>query len=134
RLLMAADVGLAVGPLLYQRLNEIRGGSRISGMLIPGLGEQAAPVQPIERINAITFGRFDTAEFLTKQAPLATAAFAKAIRMGFESHNKVLMDSSLRVVGAPIEVGHELRKLAEAEAGRVWNLQLLEYIDDRSQL
>jgi tetratricopeptide (TPR) repeat protein len=133
-LLEAAEVGLAVGPLLLQRIKEIRGENSKSSMLVPGLAGPTAPVQTSDRINGITFGRFDSAEFLTKQAPLVVAAFGRVIREGHKSRNTVLIDSNLNVVGAPNDVGSSLRILGETEARRVWNLKLLEFVEDRNRL
>ena len=103
-------------------------------MLVPGLAEPAAVLQTTQRLHVITFGRFESAEFLTKQAPLAVTAFARAIRAGFDSRNQLLMDSHLRVIGAPPDVIATLRALAEHEAGRVLNLQAIDFIDDRYRL
>lgn len=132
--LKSAHVGVAVGPLLCQRLQEIRGTKKNTIMLVPGLAKQAPEVQVTERLHAITFGRFESDELLTKQVQLAVTGFAKAVRAGFESQNSMLVESDLTVIGAPPEMSAQLRALAESEADRVINLKAFEFIDDRDQL
>jgi glycosyltransferase involved in cell wall biosynthesis len=132
--LQAADVGFAVGPLLFRRLKELREESQLSTMLIPGLSEQPAKFPTKDRVHAITFGRFESSELFTKQAPLVVAAYARAVRAGFESRNAILENADLRVIGAPSYVISELRSLAEREANRVINLKALEFIEDKPRL
>lgn len=132
--LRSAHVGLAVGPLLYKRLVELRKDGSPSVMLVPGLTDQAAQFPTMDRLHAITFGRFELAELLTKQVPLVVAAFGRAIRIGFESRNSVLENAHLRVIGVPPDVTSALRTLGEKEAGRVVNLKALDFIEDKSRL
>lgn len=133
-LLFNADHAFAVGPLLYERLKEIRGRDETrSTMLVPGLIDKAPPLES-SRLHAVTVGRFDTTETFAKQAPLAVASFARAVRAGIESSIREMREASLTVVGADIETGRHLRDLAEREAGRVVNLRILEFIEARDQL
>ncbi|MEJ0091352.1 MAG: glycosyltransferase family 4 protein [Limisphaerales bacterium] len=133
-IMQSADMAFAVGPLLFQRLQEMRGKKLSSAMLVPGLSEPAPLTQTTQRLHAITFGRFESAEFFTKQAPLAVAAFARSVRAGFDSRNSILTDSHLRIIGAPPDVIANLRSLAERESGRVVNLQAEDFVDDRYRL
>jgi len=132
--LYTADVGLAVGPLLFERLKTIRGKSNHCYMLIPGLAALATKEATQDRLHAITFGRFDGSESLVKQAPLAVAAFARAFRMGVESSNSVLKNARIRLIGAPTDVTVKLRFLANKEAGRLVNLEAHEFIEDHGKL
>lgn len=133
RIIRSADFAFAVGPLLFQRLKELRD-SKSYTMLVPGLSEVGPVSPPSERIHGITFGRFESEEFLTKQAPLAVAAFARATWVWHESRNQQLMDSHLQVIGAPPDVISTLRTLGEKEAHRLMNLKAIDFIDDRTQL
>jgi glycosyltransferase involved in cell wall biosynthesis len=133
-LLRAADVAFAVGPLLLQRLQSIRDNSQPIVMLVPGLADQAPPVQSTERVNAITFGRFESEEILIKQGPLAVAGFARAVAVGHETQNSVLIDSNLHIVGVPSELVHDLRRLSHDEAGRVVNVKAHDFIENPYEL
>jgi hypothetical protein len=112
RLLMEADHAFAVGPLLFDRLREIRN-QAIGGttLLIPGLLEKAPPLES-KRLHVITFGRFEPSDALIKQAPLAVAAFAEAVRTGFDSSQRELKEARITVIGAPPGAAKELRDLA----------------------
>lgn len=131
--LLGADVGIAVGPLLYERLSEVRE-TKPSVMVVPGLPEMAAHTATKKRLHVITFGRFESEELLTKQAPLAVAAYARAVRSGYDSHSEIMRDSNLTLIGVPPEIAETLRDLGEREASRLINLHLLEFIQDRNQL
>ena len=133
-LLVSADHAFAVGPLLFERLEEFRGRANgRSTMLIPGLLANAPPLES-RRLHAITFGRFERSEELIKQAPLAVAAFARAVRAGVDSSINVMKEAQLTVIGVPADAAEHLRHVAEEEAGRVLNLQLLEYTANREHL
>ena len=129
-----ADARLAVGPLLFRRLKEVHGDRKPCVVLVPGLATQAAPVQSRESLHAITFGRFESTENITKQYPLAVAAFAIAFRGSFDSGNQVLQRGSLKVVGAPPDVSVDLRHMANKVAGRLVNLQTVDFIEDKYTL
>jgi tetratricopeptide (TPR) repeat protein len=129
-----AEHAFAVGPLLFERLREIRPANAVGDtMLVPGLLEKS-PLLESGRLRAITFGRFQTSDAVVKQAPLAVAAFARAVRAGFQSQRRELEDAALTVVGAPLDAARQLRELAEQEAGRVINVSVLPYIEDRGKL
>lgn len=130
--LSSADVGFAVGPLLFDRLIAIR--DRASFMVVPGLVDLAPTLANPDRLHAITFGRFDSSESLIKQAPLVVAAFARAFRIGVETNNLTLKGARLRLIGTPNEVIVQLRALANLEAGRVVNIEAHDFIDDKAQL
>lgn len=132
--LKLADHAFAVGPLLYERLREIRGYDKDRATaLVPGLLEKTPPLES-KRLHAITFGRFEPSDALIKQAPLAVAAFAQAVCSGFESSRREVQEALLTVIGAPPDAARGLRALAERQAGRVVNLQVLEYVEDRLKL
>jgi len=132
--LSEADVGFAVGPLLYERLKTIRGDDATTHMIIPGLIVPPVKETPDDRLHAITFGRFDVSEALIKQAPLAVAAFARAFRHGIDSNILALKSAYIRVIGAPKDVVKNLRDLANTEADRVVNLQGQEFVEDKAKL
>lgn len=127
--LLASDVALAVGPLLLERLKEFRRNGACE-MLVPGLGD-VAPQAASNRLRVISFGRFGRDDFLIKQPSLVVAAFARAVKSGFEAGQLVLNDAVLSIIGAPEDVSGELRTLAEAEAGRVVNISVLPFSSDR---
>lgn len=128
-----ADVAFAVGPLLYQRAKELRKSSGPTERLIPGLPEPADDL-PNGRLCAITFGRFEPTEALIKQAPLAVAGFAAAIKAGRGQHSTVFEDAALHVVGVPDKEQSALTKLAESHANRLFNVQMHPFIHNRSEL
>jgi glycosyltransferase involved in cell wall biosynthesis len=133
-ILAGADVGLAVGPLLFERLKTIRGAAAPSHMIVPGLTDMPSNNVTEDRLHAITFGRFDFSEALIKQAPLVVAAFARSFRSGIESSNPILKSARLRLIGAPAEVIARMRELANKEAGRVVNLEGQGFIEDSKKL
>jgi len=133
-ILKEASVALAVGPLLFARLKEMRGQDPPSIMIVPGLSDRPLTMPTAVRLHAIAFGRFDPTESLVKQIELSVAAFARAVRAGFDSKNSVLENSDLRIVGANKEVTANLRQLAEHEAGRVINLIAHDFVEERDRL
>lgn len=132
-ILEAADIGFGVGPLLFDRLRGIRK-KNPSYVLIPGLTELSVEETAIEQLSAISFGRFEAAEGLVKQAPLAVVAFARCFRIGHESENPVLKKARMKLVGTPNEVALQMRLLANKEAGRVVNLEAHNFISSSSTL
>jgi tetratricopeptide (TPR) repeat protein len=132
-ILSSADIGLAVGPLLFERLRQIRD-DRPSVMIVPGLADLAPKVAGHDHVRAVTLGRFEHSESLIKQAPLVVAGFARAFRMGIESSVGVWKAARLRLLGTPNEVATQLRALASAEAGRIVNIEAHEYIENETRL
>jgi glycosyltransferase involved in cell wall biosynthesis len=132
--LASADVGFAVGPLLFDRLTAIRGSELSSRMIVPGLVDLAKKKANHDRLHAITFGRFDPSESLIKQAPLVVAGFARAFKVGVESKTVALQGARLRLVGTPTTVISQLRNLAQVEAGRVVNIEAHSFVEDSSRL
>jgi glycosyltransferase involved in cell wall biosynthesis len=132
--LQSADFACAVGPLLFERLCEIRGNDKSVAQLEPGLAEDIDVRPPSARLQAIAFGRFATADALVKQAPLAAAGFARAFRVGLASRNRAFRDAQLTLIGVPPDEAKQLRELAEAEAGRVVNIQTVDFLESRERL
>ena len=132
--LKSADFACAVGPLLFDRLCEIRGNDGSVAQLVPGLAEDVLARPPIARLQAIGFGRFTAADALVKQAPLAAAGFARAFRMGLAYRNPAFRDAQLTLIGVPPDEAEQLRDLAETEAGRVVNIQTVDFLESRERL
>jgi glycosyltransferase involved in cell wall biosynthesis len=132
--LQSSDFACAVGPLLFERLCEIRGSNDSVAQLIPGLAEDVLARPPRARLQAIGFGRFTAADALVKQAPLAAAGFARAFRMGLAYRNPAFRDAQLTLIGVPPDEAKQLRDLAETEAGRVVNIQTLDFLESRERL
>lgn len=128
-----ADMALAVGPLLHKRVKEFRSTTAPTMRLIPGLPEYSSDL-PRGRLCAITFGRFEPTEALIKQAPLAVAGFASAIKVGREQHSSVFEDATFQIVGVPDEHRGALTALAEKHASRLLNIQMHSFIHDRTEL
>lgn len=132
--LKQANVGLAVGPLLFDRLKEIRDAEDRSVMLVPGLSDRPLSSTHLSRLHAITYGRFSASESLVKQVELAVAAFSRAVKTGFDAKNTTLENADLKISGASNEVTIKLRQLAEQEAGRVINLKAHDFVEERERL
>ncbi len=130
----AADKRFAVGPLLYDKLYEIVGNSKGCRMIVPGLSEIVPDVRKKERISIISFGRYDISESLTKGGPLGIVAFARTVKLGFNSYIKALSESDLTVIGVPEEQADNLRSMAHKEAERVVNIKVLPFIDDQEKI
>jgi tetratricopeptide (TPR) repeat protein len=132
-LLKEATVAFAVGPLLFERLQDIRRGDPTSEQLIPGLPDfTVAP--PKGRLCAVTFGRFERDQDLMKQAPLAVAGFASAVKSGRQIRLLAFEDASLHVIGAPADTELTLRTIAEHYAQRVLNIGIHGFIENRREL
>lgn len=132
--LQAADCAFAVGPLLYERLRELRTPvAKANQMLIPGLPDPS-PAISVARLSGIALGRFEASEGLMKQAPLVVAGFAEAIKVGREYGLAALESPVLRVFGVPPDACQQLKDIAEHRADRVWNIQLNDFIESREEL
>jgi tetratricopeptide (TPR) repeat protein len=128
-----ADMAFAVGPLLYVRVQGLRSSGAPCRQLIPGLSDPATEL-PRGRLSAITFGRFEPTEALIKQAPLAVAGFASAFKAGRDMRVAAFEDAALHVVGVPDDQVSALNKLAEKYAGRLLNVRIHNFLENRSQL
>jgi glycosyltransferase involved in cell wall biosynthesis len=133
-MLQRAHHGCAIGPLLFDRLKEIRGESSSTSMLVPGLPDGVIARPPTDRLHVISVGRFSSADALVKQAPLTVVAFARAFRIGVDQRNAVLSNAQLTLIGVPADEADQLRVAAEKEAGRVPPIQTLDYELDRDRL
>jgi len=100
--------------------------------LVPGSADNVLARPPVARLQAIGLGRFNASDALVKQAPLAAAGFARAFRMAY--WNPAFRDAQLTLVGVPPDEAQQLRDLAEKEAGRVVNIQTIDFLEIRERL
>ncbi len=116
-----ADRVAAVGPLLANLARNMVGGVDIL-TLNPGL-EVVENHSPNDVVAALTYGRFDRANTIIKQAPLVAAGFGAACKdrsiTAFNNH-------CLRVIGLDhkdVDEDAKLKEIADAAAGgRVINI------------
>lgn len=129
----AADMAFAVGPLLSGRVQELRASGSPCERLVPGLSDPVSKL-PHGRLSAITFGRFEPSEALIKQAPLAVAGFATAFRSGRDMKVPAFEDAARHVVGVPENQISAINKLAERYAGRLLNVRIHNFLENRAEL
>src|ERR1043166_4537309 len=127
----------AVGPLLCQSLHDLS--ARFPTQLVPGFPDVPAQTSPDNRLNAITFGRMESASDRIKQGRLAVAAFGEAIRQAdsMTVKPKALNSPRLLVIGVdPMarEEEVEIRTLADKHADRAVNLFVLPFDETRPDL
>ncbi|MFK0087873.1 glycosyltransferase [Pseudomonas sp. NPDC090755] len=146
QLFEAADVVMAVGPLLRDALYDMLDHETIP-MLVPGLAEITAKREP-KTLKAFLSGRLSADASKIKQAHLGVAAFSQAIRQAdaqsempnkFQGKNepKLLLrgvDFEDRTQGTGEGAEAELRRYALEQAGRVVNIHPLPFTAQRQVL
>jgi tetratricopeptide (TPR) repeat protein len=146
QLFEAADVVMAVGPLLRDALYDMLDDETIP-MLVPGLAEITAKREP-KTLKAFLSGRLSADASKIKQAHLGVAAFSQAIRQAdaqaempnkFQGKNepKLLLrgvDFENRTQGSGEGAEAELRRYALEQAGRVVNIHPLPFTAQRQVL
>ena len=128
-----ADRVAAVGSLLAKLARNLAGGSDIL-TLNPGL-EIVDSQSPDDVVAALTYGRFDRANTIIKQAPLVAAGFGAACKdrsiAAFDNH-------CLRVIGLDhqdVDEEAQLKGIADAAAGgRVINILPLPFAENAEAL
>ena len=132
RLFVATDRHLAVGPLLQGRVAEMVGiPVQDVAALIPGLAEVTALPQRSQGLNAIIFGRLDSANDRIKQARLAVSAFASALGLAPPA---LCEAAKLTVIGVTEAEERVLKRLTSSKARRVVNLIAVPFLEDRDAL
>lgn len=138
RLFQGAGLIFAAGPLLKKSAEDIvcenEENVRVIEM-IPGLADISPCKRTLNKISLISFGRIEKARDndVIKQHKLALYAYAALISEGFLK----AADSQMKMIGLEKGDGvseNELKKEAEARAGRKVNLKVLPYMERRSLL
>jgi glycosyltransferase involved in cell wall biosynthesis len=131
RIFNAADVALAVGPLLQSRLGEmIQTSATNVPVLIPGLADVPRSPERTASVNAIVLGRMDNTNERIKQGRLALSAFGSAIRTarGLKQKPEALLNSPrITLLGFDEHSEQELQRLAFKRAGGVFSLRMLPF-------
>ncbi len=135
QILKAADVVIAVGPLLSNRAFNIV--DRPVPMLIPGL--PSIKPRPLRtQFEAVSFGRFERANDRIKQIQLAAEGLAEARRRAGEPGGpRVLRDNpTLKLIGVSKNDAESssLRRVMQERAKQIVNLRPMPYQEDRQEL
>lgn len=128
-----ADVCIAIGPLLKERLSEM--GLKDPKMLVPGLNVIEGITHSSQKISALIFGRFELGKSRLKQENLAFHGFCKAISQQGDYHS-TLSHPSLKLIGVQdVEnIKSEVEEVIDEKAGRIFEHSILPYLNDRDTL
>jgi glycosyltransferase involved in cell wall biosynthesis/HEAT repeat protein len=134
-ILKAADVVIAVGPLLSNRAFNIV--DRPVPMLVPGLPSiKSRPLRT--QFEAVSFGRFERANDRIKQIQLAAEGFAEARRRADEPGGpQMLRDNPmLKLIGVSKNDAESsfLRRVMHERAKQIVSLRPIPYQEDRQEL
>jgi len=131
KILNRADFVIAIGPKLRtSALSKVKNAQKVS-MLIPGV-QNISPNDFIEKISAITFGRYDIRNDRLKQMALAARAFAEFVAELAGAERK---DATLKVIGiTEIQQQQEFIKMATEGIEPYINIITLPYSADRGDL
>ncbi|MCX2483524.1 glycosyltransferase [Pedobacter sp. MR2016-24] len=132
-LFKSADERFAVGPLLEKRMRELADGATVT-MVVPGLAASIHEPSKKDRVSAISFGRYNKKESLTKQGPLAIAAYAHSVKVADMAFIQAIKDSDLTVIGIEGNLIQEMREVAAEIAGRVVHLKPFPFLEDQIRL
>ncbi|MDP2431515.1 MAG: hypothetical protein Q8O33_05745, partial [Pseudomonadota bacterium] len=138
RMFQAADLCLAVGPMLREQLQDLLGEGKAVEMLVPGLADPNPELlreKPPNNFTAFVAGRLGDEDDRIKQGALAVRGYGAALAKVFDKsgyeHSPLRKSPSLRMRGVPVEAQAAVRKLIEAASGRVPNCDLAPFGEDR---
>jgi glycosyltransferase involved in cell wall biosynthesis/tRNA A-37 threonylcarbamoyl transferase component Bud32 len=135
RILRAADVVIAVGPLLCKRASDVV--DRTVPYFIPGLPEiKSRPNR--HQFVGISFGRFERANDRIKQIQLVAEGFARALVRGDAPGSPAILrdNPTLKLIGVATdeEESAALKKAVTERAGRLVNLRPMPYNEKRDEI